>query len=665
MSQKRTQLRVLYEASFLEDLAEKIQTVASQRYFFKQCKLKEFPEQIKDRNYTVIICQVSELLEIESQLRALAQDHCKLLLIVEDESQLTADILSLPFLSDYFVNHPSNERLLFVLNKLYSSFFSESEVSRLSSTINMQRRRLDQINKIGAALSTERSLNALLDKILDGSMELTASDSGSLYLVEQKPDVPEDDGNLLASKQLRFKLTRNLSIEFPFKESTMDINERSMAGFVALSDSALNIPDVYHIPTEAPYQFNKFFDDNAGYRTKSMMVVPMRNPNGDVVGVIQIINKKKHYTEPLPLSDEKLLEQEILAYNEDDVALLTSLAAQAAVAIENARLYESIQELFEGFIKASVQAIESRDPTTSGHSERVATLTVGLAEHVDMSSANNFAHYKFSREDLREIKYASLLHDFGKIGVREDVLVKAKKLYPYELEAVRGRFRYVREALINEYSSQKIQYILDSSREDALEHFGSIDSELNEKIQEVDEYLQFILKANEPTVLEQGGFERLHEIGDTIFKFHDSRIALLEPFEINKLSIKRGTLNEEERLEIESHVTHTFRFLSQIPWTTGLKRVPEIAYAHHEKLNGQGYPRNLVAANIPIQSKMMTIADIYDALTASDRPYKKALPMSRALDILGYEVKDGKLDPELYTLFKEAKIYERIGHSAS
>jgi HD-GYP domain-containing protein (c-di-GMP phosphodiesterase class II) len=340
-------------------------------------------------------------------------------------------------------------------------------------------------------------------------------------------------------------------------------------------------------------------------------------------------------------------------------ALLRSLASQAAVAIENNRLYESIETLFEGFVKASVTAIESRDPTTSGHSFRVADLTVGLAEAVDRDDSPAFREIGFSRSEMKEIRYASLLHDFGKVGVREEVLVKAKKLYPLQLDVVKERFTYVRKALEQEHSEKKLAYLLEKGREELLARQPEFQNDLERRLHDLDEFWQFVLKCNEPTVMAEGNFERLTELAAKGFLDAEGQpYFLLAPKEVKLLSIAKGNLDENERRQIESHVIHTIDFLSRIPWTKEIKNIPAIAAAHHEKLSGTGYPYNLTAVQIPFQSKMMAIADIYDALSAADRPYKKAVPADQALDMLAEETKRGFLDGDLLRIFREAQVFK-------
>src|SRR5262249_6079093 len=301
-------------------------------------------------------------------------------------------------------------------------------------------------NKIGAALSAEHDAGKLLDMILTKCREITNSDAGSLYLVEVNEEAGLDatgkpKQNRKISKKLRFKLAQNDSVAVPFKEITMDISEKSIAGYVAVHGTAVLIDDAYHLPDGSKYTFNKKFDQDSGYRTKSILAVPMRNPQGEMVGVVQLINSKLDFA--TRLTSVQTVTEQVRPFTQRQQEIVQSLASQAAVAYENSELYEEIQQLFEGFVKASVVAIESRDPTTSGHSFRVANLTVGLAEAVDRADSGRFADAKFSRTEMREIRYASLLHDFGKVGVREEVLVKAKKLYPAQLDLIQQRFEFV------------------------------------------------------------------------------------------------------------------------------------------------------------------------------------------------------------------------------
>ncbi len=481
-------------------------------------------------------------------------------------------------------------------------------------------RRLDKLNSIldvAKAMTAQRDLDTLLELIIAEATRVVEADRCSLFVLDR-------DKNELWSRVAQG--TKD-EIRFPANQG--------LAGAVLTTGQVINIPDAYEDP-----RFNRAFDVANNYRTKSLLTVPMRNAKGEVTGVIQALNAKDG------------------AFDSEDEELLLALGGQAAVAVENAKLNEDIEKLFEGFVQASVVAIESRDPTTAGHSGRVASLTVGLAQATENAPSGTYRGLKFSHEEIREIRYASLLHDFGKVGVREHVLVKAEKLYPHELEVLKARFELARK----DRALQSYQRRMDMLR--MGRPLDEVDKEENERgareLKELDEMLAFVLQCNKPTVLAQGGFERLSSLGGLSFNDSADRPqTLLSPQEVQVLSIPRGSLSAVERREIESHVTHTFRFLSQIPWTKELKRVPQIAYAHHEKLDGKGYPNNMPGDRIPVQSKMMAISDIYDALTASDRPYKKAVPHELALDILKKEADSGQLDKELFLVFVEAQVPQR------
>ena len=481
-------------------------------------------------------------------------------------------------------------------------------------------RRLDKLNSlldVAKAMNAVRDLDSLLPLILREAARVVEADRCSLFILDRERG------------ELWSRVAQGTANEIRIPVAT------GIGGAVATTGQVINIKDAY-----ADDRFNRSFDVTNNYRTQSILCVPMRDARGEVTGVIQALNAKDG------------------AFDSEDEELLLALGSQAAGAVENTLLHEEISRLFEGFVQASVVAIESRDPTTAGHSGRVASLTVGLAESTENTPAGPFKGLKFSSTEIQEIRYASLLHDFGKVGVREAVLVKAEKLYPQEIEVLKARFELARK------DRQLQSYV---RRVDAV-HTGRQLSEVEpEEIarlvkdeKELDEFLEFILQCNKPTVLAQGGFERL--TGLSQLSFADSRErphALLTSQEVQVLSITRGSLSAVERREIESHVTHTFRFLSQIPWTKALKRVPEIAYAHHEKLDGKGYPRSIPSDRIPVQSKMMAISDIYDALTASDRPYKKAVPHELALDILKKESDSGQLDKDLFKIFVESEVPRR------
>ncbi len=514
-----------------------------------------------------------------------------------------------------------------------------------------------QLHRIGIALSSLHDTNAVLELILSKAREITNADAGSIYIVEEK----RVDGNQVGVEHrfLRFKLSQNDSVDLPKRELTMPISEESIAGFVALHGEALELHDAYHVPASAPYKLNTQFDRQFGYRTRSMLTLPMKNAKGEVLGVLQLINSKRDPR--VKLKSPAITAQQVRPFGARAVQSGLSLASQAAVSYENSKLYQDIETLFEGFVQAAVTAIEQRDPTTSGHSYRVSEMTCGLAEAVDRSRTGSYAQVRFSQEQMKEIRYAALLHDFGKVAVKEEVLVKAKKLYPGQLTVVQTRFDYVRMELEARYEKLKLEAVLQRGPERAQIEIDQLERELREKLAELDGAYQFVLQANEPTVLPEGNFDRLIDIGR--YTFPDPRglrSNLLTAEEIRFLSIPQGSLDLAERQQIESHVVHSFNFLMQIPWTREIRGIPKIARAHHEKLNGSGYPYQLKGDEIPVQAKIMTVCDIFDALSAADRPYKKAVSADRALEILELSVRDNELDPALFNLFVDAKIYQRM-----
>jgi HD-GYP domain-containing protein (c-di-GMP phosphodiesterase class II) len=544
---------------------------------------------------------------------------------------------------------PTPEEVLVALHQAFELMDVKARSESRGKWLNRYRYELGELIEIARALTTEREIDKLLNLILEKARFVTAADAGSMYVVDG------DDPNL-ARRQLHFKLSQNDSVSFDAREFSMPISTRSMAGYVALEQKTLSIEDVYDMPPGSPFGFDRSFDQKVGYRTRSMLVTPLITSQGEVIGVLQLINKKREPKQKLLTPED--FERGVVPFDERSEQLVTTLAAQAGIALENAILYAEIRKIFEGFVRASVDAIEARDPTTSGHSRRVADLTVNLAQAVERVDTGPYREVRWKREDLREIEYASVLHDFGKIGVREHVLVKAKKLFPHELGAIRQRFDFVVRTLELDIASRKLHAM---SRGAASGELLDLDRELLERRQEIEESWRVIEQANEPTVLAAGDFKRIEELGrQTYARLSGEMATLLNGEEVKSLSVMRGSLTPEEFDEIRSHVSHTYRFLSQIPWGKTFSRVALIAGAHHERLNGTGYPNRLRAEEIPLQSKMMSISDIFDALTASDRPYKRAVPVEKALDILGFEVKDGHVDAELVRIFTESRGWEGI-----
>lgn len=501
---------------------------------------------------------------------------------------------------------------------------------------------LAQLTGLGVALSSEHDIDKLLGRILDQGISLGYCDAASLFLVNKNHET------------LSFKLTQNNSVSVPFKEQTLALTKQSIAGYVALTKREVNIRDCYEIPEEEPYQFNNSFDRTIGYRTCSLIALPMLNHRGECLGVLEFINRKIQPGIRLhnPLETPALTQP----FDERRIALLRALASLAAVAIENQYLMDNIRKLFDNFVEASVFAIEQRDPTTSGHSFRVADLCLSLAESAPQSPCKTFANQIMSTEDMTQLRYAALLHDFGKVSVRESVLIKANKLHPWELEVLRYRL-----ALAKEHCQKKhLEQLLKLSPENS-EQRQALEINFQQEMQKLEVYQEIIIESNKPSILAQEHSEKLDEIRSHLVRDSEGNLcSLLSDTDYISLTIPRGSLTDVERQEIESHVTHTLNFLKRIPWTPELQQIPIIAGAHHEKLDGTGYPNNTPGDQIPYPSQIMAICDIYDALTATDRPYKSAVPLDRALGILEAEASNNKLNTKLVNIFIEARCYEAI-----
>ncbi|HVB56072.1 MAG TPA: HD domain-containing phosphohydrolase [Candidatus Acidoferrales bacterium] len=533
-----------------------------------------------------------------------------------------------------------------------------TEKDRREAAFSADRDR-EELNRIGIALSSTRDLDALLKMILSKMRQITRADAGSLYIIESSGS----DNGLSGRRErwLRFKFIQNDSRKVTLADH-LPLNEESMAGYTAVHGEVVALDNVYSMASNLPYRFNPHFDEETGYRTRSLLSVPMKNARGIVIGVMQLLNCKRNWTAKLLNTAD--VEHEVQPFPPRAIRLAESLASQAAVAYENSRLYHEVEILFEGFVQASVTAIEQRDPTTSGHSIRVATMSVAFADALNQVKSGPYAETRFTFEQIKELRYAALLHDFGKIVVREEVLVKAKKLYPAQLAILRQRFDCVHQELETQRVQKKLDNFMTGSDDAAA--FALIDAEFRSRRAEVDEILQFLLSVNDGLALDEAAIQRLTTIARKTYRDPDGRNQpILSPGEIASLSIPHGSLNDEERQEIESHVVHSFNFLAQIPWTSDLKYTPWIVRAHHEKSNGTGYPYHLRGEEIPLQAKMMTICDIFDALYASDRPYKKAVSAERALDILNTSVRYQELDADLFTIFVEARIFEKATSALS
>jgi HD-GYP domain-containing protein (c-di-GMP phosphodiesterase class II) len=520
----------------------------------------------------------------------------------------------------------------------------KQEVRQLSEQARRQHRQFEELNRIGIALSAEKDIGKLQEFILTTMRQLTNADGASLWL----KTVGED-----GQPKLGLSASQNTSLDNTYQDFKVPVDEKTVVGYTVTVGSSQIYDDAYNPPPGKP-QGGKGFDAQYGYRTKSMLTVPMRSYNGEVVGAVQLINAKRKFETKLTVAN---VPAEVVSFQPQDLEMIESIASQAAVAIDNKNLLDSIQKLFDGFVQASVTAIEQRDPSTAGHSNRVNSLTTQLASEVTKIDAGKYRDVYLTDDQLQELRYACLLHDFGKVGVREHILIKAKKLMPGQLEVIQARFQFVERSVQVKYATEKLEAMRNGNAGAAV--LAEIDRRLEEDLTQLNKWIDGIIVANEPSVLPEDKASVLEFLSEqTYYDMAGRPHPMLDPQEFRFLSIRKGTLDPQERLEMESHVTHSFHFLSKIPWTPMMRGIPEIAYGHHEKLDGTGYPRGLSGDEIPIQARMMTISDIYDALTAQDRPYKRAVPAAKALDILHAEAAEGKLDTDLLDVFVAKRVYE-------
>lgn len=522
-------------------------------------------------------------------------------------------------------------------------------LTSLESSAQVAQERQLELVRIGIALVAERNLDRLLERILTSARELVDADAGSLYLLEERGE----------EKFLQFMLAQNDSVPVALSSRAMPADRSSLAGFAALSGETVALADARHASSNMPYRFNPTFDQLLGYHTRSILTVPMATRSGEVVGVLQLINRKREREARIRSSEDA--DRWVVPFSQADISVIRAMAAHAAVAIENTCLVRDIKRLFESFVRAAVMAIEQRDPSTKGHSVRVAHYTVSLAKAVEQNPPPRYRDLRFSQDELLQLRYAALLHDFGKLGVREAVLTKPKKLYPERLALIKERFRHAQRAQEVVLLRALLERLLALGQAPTAEDLQRLEETMGIMKGDLATHFAKVLEANEPTILASDTAKTIRALAEATFPGENGEsLPLLHREELRFLSVPLGSLDEDERQEVESHVLHTYKFLLTLPWPKKLARVPEIAYGHHEKLNGTGYPRRLRGEQIPPEVRMLTICDMYDALAAADRPYKKAVSPNRALEILEEETKEGALDPDLFQVFVEARIFTSV-----
>jgi len=492
-----------------------------------------------------------------------------------------------------------------------------------------------KLNAIGIALSSERGLDKLLELIVTEARAFTNADGCSLYI--------KDEENLNFAVAQTESLQKRDGKREPFKSFSLPLTKESIAGYVAVTGEVLNIEDVYTIPAGIEYRINKQFDKNNNYRSKSMLAVPMRDNEGEIIGVLQLINS-------LDYSDH------IIPFNPALESIILSLASQAAVAIRNVRLIEDIKNLFRSLVRYSIKAIDARSPHTAGHSGRVAKYCVRMAQAINEEPEGRLGQIKFSAQEIEELRMAGWLHDIGKIGVPESILEKTNKLTANRIEVISERFEGVKTQVNARFIEKKLEALLEKKSVP-----DSLNIERQQVIAEIDDALNFIKRVNIPGHLKEEE-ERIHlkKIAEkTYLNSKGEKRTYLSPKEYESLSIIRGNLTPSEYEEMQSHVLQTIGILDKIPFTKELQNVPQYAAGHHEYLDGTGYPRGLKGDEISIQSRIMCIADIYDALSSTDRPYKKAMPIEETVNILRNEIKAGKLDGDIVEMFIRRKLYQK------
>jgi HD-GYP domain-containing protein (c-di-GMP phosphodiesterase class II) len=516
-------------------------------------------------------------------------------------------------------------------------------------------RRLEQLNEIGAALSLEKNLNALLEKILIAAKAITRADGGTLYLIENEG----------VSQQLRFEIVRTASLDIAMGGTTgnpipfypirlyidSDPNTSMVSAFAALTGQTVNIADAY---TEVGFDFSgtRQFDQKTGYRSKSFLTVPMRNHEGEITGVLQLINCQD------PVSAE------IVAFSHSDQRLAESLASQAAIALTNRALIVQLENLFESFIRMINEAIDEKSPYTGGHCQRVPTLTMLLAEAVNDTGDGPLAEFTMTDKDRYELRIAGLLHDCGKITTPVHVVDKATKLETIydRIHLIDTRF----EVLKRDAEIDVLNRKLDLARTPGVDEITrrertyQIDEELRDTLRQIEEDGTFLRRCNiGGESMSRDDQERVQQIG-LMYKWRDpvgNTANFLTDDELKNLTIQRGTLTQEEREIINHHIVSTINMLEALPWPKHLRHVPEYAGGHHERMDGKGYPRGLRRAQMSVQARVMGIADIFEALTAKDRPYKKGKTLSESLQILGKFELNGHIDPDLFDVFIRRKVY--------
>jgi HD-GYP domain-containing protein (c-di-GMP phosphodiesterase class II) len=502
----------------------------------------------------------------------------------------------------------------------------------LVGEIKKYRKQKHQLITIGTALSHQNDLGALLALILAESRDVVSADAGSVYIREKT----SPGGSF--TNRIRFKISQNDSVDIgrTSREFSVPIDETSVAGFVALHGKPLNIEDVFALSDTLPYKKSrKEYEDRFEYRVKSMLTVPLTNLSGEVAGVLQLMNKKSDPTSRLHTKEDA--EACVVPFTLSDEDFVLSIASQAAVSIERVQLYQEIKDIFEGYLRSSIAAIDERDRVTYGHSRRVMGYAMAFADAINRENGGPFAPLHFSEDRKNRFRFAALLHDIGKIGVPEALLAKEHRLSEDAMAVIRARAEYVKAVMPRGASGGP--FFWNSSAD-------------------IDADVAFLETVNKAGFIPDETFSRLQAVRE---KTYPDSAGTRQPFvtdiEFENLSVRKGNLTPKERERVNSHAQATRRILSRIPWTRELELIPEIASHHHERLDGSGYPDGLTEHQLSFESKALAVLDIYEALVAQDRPYKPKMPPQKAIEILRAEAAANHLDSAIVEFFVSSGTY--------
>lgn len=514
-----------------------------------------------------------------------------------------------------------------------------------NSTMEGLRTRLSDLNEIGASLSSEKNINKLLEDILLAAKSITNADAGTLYLVNSEKQ--ELTFEILRNDSLNIKMGGTTGEPIPFYPIPLYVNEEPnlamVVSYSALRGETINIQDAY-MAQGFDFSGTKKFDAKTGYRSKSFLAVPMRDHEHEIIGVLQLINAID------------VASAEVKPFSQDDQQLLESLASQAAIALSNRRLIQQLEELFESLISLINTAIDDKSPYTGGHCERVPALTMMLAEAVSHAREESPLHgFSMTEKEKYELKIAALLHDCGKITTPVHVVDKSTKLQTIfdRIQLVDTRFEVLKRdaeiALLREQLA---------AGDDTLQR-EQMRRTYTERIAQLDDDREFLRNCNLGSEkMEPKDQQRVREIAQYHWRNEaGEQVPFLNDDEVENLTIRAGTLTNAERAIINHHIVVTIKMLESLPWPRHLKNVPEYAGGHHERVDGQGYPKGLKGEQMSLQARMMGIADIFEALTAKDRPYKDGKTLTESLTILGKFKEGGHIDPNLFDIFIREKVY--------